>query len=187
MKFQDLIFTLGIAIIWVLLYYGNHTLFRFTEVTSITNLIFIPSGYKIIVATVFRWRGWVGLFIGSLMTGYLFLDTFSSIDIVVFSFLSATLPLLALKLTEYCIPLKHDLSNLDIKHILLLGFSYGTMNGLFHISYRYHVLFLRDAYKIHEIFSMMVGDVLGILITMLIIARLTKLDMVQNFLKNRGG
>ena len=175
--------TLFIAAVWVLLYYFNHTIFKFTEVTQLTSLIFIPSGFKIAVTAILRMRAWLGLFLGSILTGYLFLKNFSAFDVIVFSILSASLPFVALKLSEYFLPLKRDLSNLKIKHILLMGFIYAALNGVFHVGYRYHVLFVRDVHEMHELLSMMVGDVLGILIMMQLIAQLSRLSMVQNFLK----
>lgn len=183
MKYQDFFITLLIAVLWVLLYKFNHTLFKFTEVTPLTSLIFIPSGFKIAVTTIFRMRAWLGLFLGSISTGYLFLNHFSPIDITIFSFLSASLTFVALKLCEYFLPLKRDLSNISINHIILMGLIYGLLNSFFHVGYRYHVLYVRDAHEIQEFIDMFVGDVLGILIVMLIIAKLSKFDMVQNFLK----
>ena len=176
-----------IAALWVLLYYLNHTLFRFTEVTQLTSLIFIPSGFKIAVTAILRTRAWLGLFLGSILTGYLFLKNFSAFDVVVFSMLSATLPFLALRLSEYFLPLKRDLSNLKIKHILLMGLIYAALNGAFHVGYRYHVLFVRDVNEMRELLSMMAGDVLGILISMLLIAKLSRLGVVQSLLKKIGG
>lgn len=183
MKFQGFLITLLIAALWVLLYIFNHHLFRFTEVTQLTSLIFIPSGFKIAVTAILRVRAWLGLFLGSLFTGVVFLKNFSLMDVTVFSILSASLPFIALKLSEYFLPLKRDLSNMKVKHIFLIGFIYAFLNGLFHVSYRHQVLFLRETYEIRELLSMMVGDVLGILISMLLIAKLSKLNVFQKFLK----
>ncbi len=184
MKYQDFFITLLIAVFWVLLYKFNHTLFKFTEVTPLTSLIFIPSGFKIAVTTIFRMRAWLGLFLGALSTGYLFLNHFAPTDVVIFSLLSASLPLVTLKLCEYFLPLKRDLTNMGVKHITLMGLIYGVLNSVFHVGYRYHVLFVRDAHEIQEFIDMFVGDVLGILIMMLIIAKLSRLNVVQHFLKN---
>ena len=182
MKFQSVFITVIVAFLWVIFYYFNHIIFRFTETTVITSLIFIPSGYKLAVVSVFRLRSWLGLFLGSLTTGFLFLNKFSFEDVMVFSFLSATLPFVALKLSGYIRPLRCDLSNLDIWHISIMGFTYAALNGIFHVCYRYHVLFLRDVHEVQELLAMMVGDILGILIAMLIVARLSKLKAVRNFL-----
>ncbi len=182
MKLQSVFITVIVAFLWVVLYWLNHTIFRFTEITAITSLVFIPSGYKIAVVSVFRLRSWLGLFLGSLTTGFLFLNKFSFEDVVVFSFLSATLPFVALKLSEYIRPLRWDLSNLDVWHISIMGFTYTALNGIFHVCYRYHVLFFRDVHEVQELLAMMVGDILGILIAMLIVARLSKLKAVKNFL-----
>jgi hypothetical protein len=182
MKLESLFVTLVIAALWVALFDFNHYVFKFTEVTAITSLIFIPSGYKVAVVCVFGGRSWLGLFLGSLITGFLFLSHFSYVDIFIFSVLSATLPFVALKLSGYVYPLNPKLSNLTVKHIILIGLIFATLNGCFHITYRYHGLFLRNGNEIHEILSMMVGDLLGILITILIVARLSRLKIARNFL-----
>ena len=161
MRLQTLALTGVVALLWVLLYSLNH-------------IIFIPSGYKIAVVSLFRMRVWLGLFLGAIITGYLFLNGFPWIDIVFFSFLSATLPYIAFELGRYCVPLNRDLSNLGLRHITLIGLIYATLNGCFHLTYRYHGLFLRNGTEVHEILSMMVGDIAGILITMLLLSRLSK-------------
>ncbi len=180
---KDFSITLLILVLWVLLYALNHTLFRFTELTQLTSLIFIPSGFKIAVAAILRGRAWLGLFLGSLITGFVFLRDFSALDVMVLSILSASIPFAALKLGEFVLPLKQDLSNLAVKHILIIGFIYATLNGLFHISYHHQIVLIREAEEIRELLAMIVGDILGILIAMLMIARLSKFDIVQNFLK----
>ena len=182
MKSHILFITVVVAFFWVLLYCLNHIIFRFTELTPITSLIFIPSGYKIAVVSVFRIRAWLGLFLGALITGYLFLNGFSWIDIVTFSFFSSTLPLIAFKLGEYWISLKSDLSNLRIKHVVLISLIYAVLNGYFHVTYRYRDLFMRNGIETHEILSMMVGDILGILIAMLILSKLSKFQAIKNYL-----
>lgn len=182
MNAKDIYIDFIIGVLWIALYSINHWIFKFTEISSITSLIFVPSGYKIGVASVFRMRGFLGLFLGSLATGFIFLKSFNIVDIAVFSVLSATLPFMALKIMEYLIPLKRDLSNLSIKHILLVGMIYAGLNGVFHIGYEHHDLFLRDAHELNELFCMMTGDILGILLFMLLVSRFTQSSYLKKIL-----
>lgn len=164
----------AIALLWLIFYSANHELFKFAEISSWISLIFIPSGFKIAAVAIFRSRALLGLFIGSLMTGFFFLNDFLFVDLAVFSLFSSTLPYVALKITEMFFFIKPCLSNLSLRHVLSLGVIYGLLNGMFHVGYRYHALFIRDVHKLHEFLSMMVGDILGILIFMYLVSRLTR-------------
>jgi len=174
MNLNQLIISIAIALLWVIFYSINHILFRLTEVSAITSLIFIPSRFKVASASIYRMRAIPGLFLGALITGFLFLKEFSWLDIIVFSSLSASLPYVALKLVEWRFPLKNDLSNLSPKHVMYLSVIYAILNGLFHICYRYHALFLRDAHEIYELLSMVLGDILGIVLFMYLISKITR-------------
>lgn len=172
--FHFLNLTGTIGFLWVILYSINHELFKITEITPYISLIFIPGGFKIACASTFRERSILGIFLGSLITGFLFLKNFSLVDVAIFSIFSATLPYASLKITEQLLSMKADLSNLCMKRIMVLGLTYAILNGFFHVTYRYHVLFLRDPHEIHEFFCMMAGDVFGILLFMVILSRATK-------------
>ena len=172
--FRFLHLTGVIALLWVVLYSINHTLLKVAEITPYVSLIFIPSGFKIACASIFRERSILGIFLGSLVTGFLFLKSFSLIDLESFSFLSAILPFIALLITEKILTIRTDLSNLCKKRIVLLSVIYAVLNGFFHVTYRYHVLFLRDAHKLYEFFAMAIGDILGVFLFMWMVAKTFK-------------
>ncbi len=182
--FHFLGLTSVIGFLWIGLYSLNHILFKMTEITPYISLIFIPSGFKIACASIFRERSILGIFLGSLITGFLFLKKFSMVDVVIFSCFSATLPFMAFMITEQLLPTKTDLSNLCIKRIALLSVVYAVFNGFFHIAYRYHVLFLRDPHKTYEFLAMALGDILGILVFMLLVAKATKYLWIQKLLQS---
>ncbi len=170
----SLYLTIALSVIWVALYSLNHWLFQFTEITPWVSLVFIPSGFKVACAAIYRWRSILGLFLGSFVTGFLFLKNFSLVDVAMFSLFSATLPYTALRLSEKILFFENDLSNLSIRRISLLALIYALLNGFFHVAYCYHVLFLRDVHAVKALLSMMLGDVLGVFLFMWMVARTFK-------------
>ena len=164
MKLNYLATTLAIALIWAVLYSLNHYLFKITEVTPWASLIFIPSGFKMACVAIYRLRSVLGLFLGSIMTGYIFLGDFSFVDVAMFSVFSSLLPFATLVIVERFLPIHASLVNLSIEHILSFAVVYSILNGFFHTAYRYHVLFFRDVHGIKAFISMAVGDFFGILL-----------------------
>ena len=183
MGHNDLLATLAIALLWIVLYAANRVLFSFAEVAPWVSLIFLPSGYKMACAAVLRSRSIPGLFIGSVATGFIFLKDFSTVDVLMFSLFSSTLPFVALRVTERIRPLDEDLSNFSLQHVSLLALIYAGLNGVFHFGYRYHVMFFRDVHHFSQLLSMMAGDILGILLFMWLVGRVTRYLLTQ--LKNK--
>jgi hypothetical protein len=134
-------------------------------------------------AVIFRSRAIPGLFIGSVATGFLFLNDFSSFDVLIFAFLSATLPYAALLLTERLRPFDKGLTNFSLQHASTMGLCYALLNATFHFAYRYQDLFLRDIHQFKALLAMMVGDILGILCFMYLLAWVTRNFLPQLKLK----
>lgn len=184
MKFNYFYTNIGVAIIWIILYVLNFTLFKLAYLNVLTSLIFIPSGFKIACILIFRERAILGLFLGALITGFLFLKNIMPIHILSLAAFSAIVPFFTLKIFEIIdTPFEASLSNLSDRHIIPLSLIYATLNGLLHIGYRFHYLTLDQPKELKELAVMMLGDILGIFLFMWLIAKLSRLSWIQSFLK----
>lgn len=93
MKFNYFYTNIGVATIWIILYVLNFTLFKLAYLNVLTSLIFIPSGFKIACILIFRERAILGLFLGALTTGFLFLTEIKWVHIVALSFFQQSFPM----------------------------------------------------------------------------------------------
>lgn len=185
MKLNFVSLTGIIALLWIATYTLNKILFSFTAISFYISLIFIPTGFKVACVTIYRWRAILGILIGSVITGLLFVKELVWGDILMFALFSACLPFLALKIMESITQLKPSLENISVKFILGLSVVYAFLNSLFHVSYQNNRFCLRHPEDLPHFFSMAIGDILGTLLFMVLIAKCLKAYSRYQKTKNR--
>jgi hypothetical protein len=154
---------------WFILFSANHFLLESVKYNDYISLIFLPAGIRIMFATIFRGDAWRGLFFGSLLTGFVYLESLSAIDIVIFSILSTLSPLLAVLIINFFSSYGKRCELLTFKHTIFIALTYAIFCSVFHNLY----IFLQE--KNLEAFIldtglMFIGDITGALIFLHVLA-----------------
>lgn len=172
--------TVVIAFIWVLLFELNQLFFSYFKITDNHNLIFLPAAARLLAILLFKQLGVIGLFLGSLLTGWLHLPNTSFSEITIISAISALSPYIAVTITKYCLEINDLLSSLHKKQLLIICAFYAIINSLCHNLYFY---FTQPAFNFSSHFlTMMLGDFFGCMLVLYLISlfmRLKKLNHIS--------
>jgi hypothetical protein len=175
----NLIWVLCIAFLWIITYRFNQILFNSFSYSAYANLIFLPAAVKVFAILVARWNGFWGLFIG----GFYFNYTNPEIDFFYAIYLSLTLglgPLVAMYLANYTHEIDTDLKTITPYSLLWFVVLSSILSGIFHGIYLYFAGIDSSGILIQSL-VIFVGDILGCLIILLILAKLIKrLENLKN-------
>lgn len=149
----------GVAVVWILLYVLNDWLFSSVAVTEHLSWIFLPAAVRMLAVLLFGWVGALGIFVGSLLTGWYSMVDPNLIGLVTLAGFSALAPLVAFLLCTRCFNFRHDLQGLGASQLICLSllsaaFTAGIHN--LHFSAVGHVEHFWAGFV-----PMFVGDVIG--------------------------
>lgn len=149
----------GVAVVWILLYVLNDWLFSSVAVTEHLSWVFLPAAVRMLAVLLFGWVGAIGLFVGSLLTGWYSMLDPHVVGLVTLAGFSALAPLAAFLLCTRCFNFKHDLQGLDATQLICLSLVSAALTaGIhnLHFSAVGHVEHFWAGFV-----PMFVGDVLG--------------------------
>lgn len=153
-----------IILLWVILYSVNYSFSTIHSYLPYISYIFIPAGFKIMFACFYGLRILLGLFIGAIFTGILYLDSNSLQYMYIFAFFSASIPIISVFFVNMISPIGEKLEYLNLNKVLLIAFLYALLSSFFHNTY---LLFIDaisiNQYKIDAL-VMFTGDLIGCLI-----------------------
>ena len=175
---------LTIIIAWLVMYAVNYAVFNPLIYKSYISFIFLPAGIRIIFATIYCKEAWIGLFLGALITGFLFLESSLQPYVLLFSAISATSPILAVYSINAVTPLGGQLEYLDIKKVIAISIIYGIYCGVFHNLAAFYLFDLSLQTFITDSFAMFIGDMTGSFILLTILAN--QRHRILQFLDSRG-
>ena len=159
-----------ISTIWISLYIFNGIFNNIIFYSSYIAIIFLPAGFKITIACLLGIRVFFGLFIGALVTAYLFLTKDMLHHAPIFAFLSALSPVITILLVKKFVPLGKKLEKLNIYTVLLIALIHSIINSFMHNTY----LLLTDNINLEKFQSdtlfMFTGDLLGSIIFLFLLS-----------------
>ena len=133
-------------------------------------LIFLPAGFQIVLACLLRWQCFLGLFIGSIITGLIYLNESNNHHLWIFSFFSAFIPIIVVLVIDYLCNLGFELSETNLQKIILIAVLYALLSSLMHNSY---LLWLGEISLIEyqqDSLAMFIGDITGALIFLTVLS-----------------
>jgi len=175
---------LTIIVAWFLMYVFNYTVFKPLIYKSHISFIFLPAGIRIIFATIYRKKAWIGLFLGAIITGFFFFESNLHPYVLLFSAISATSPILAVYSVNAVTPLGGQLEYLDIKKVIAISIMYGIYCGIFHNLATFYLFDLSLQTFISDSFAMFIGHITGSFILLTILA--SQRHRILQFLDSRG-
>lgn len=171
-----------IILLWISLFSFNVLFNNFINHNDYIAIIFLPAGLKITLTCLYGKRAFLGLFIGTLLTALLYIDSLLTTYVLTISLISASSPILALWLINHVSPLGKNLEYLNVYKILSIACSYAFINSFLHNTYLFYI----DAIslKTFQINSLMMfaGDILGSLLFLAILS-LFKDSLIKFFNK----
>lgn len=169
-KKNDLIrSTLLIVALWFVLYHGTRLIADDSNSHDIyIDLIFFPSGLRVLGFLIWREKVILGLFLGALLTNFIYhpdLTIFQNISISLGSAMSAPL---TCYLFEYFSKIKLLSESLKFTHLIGLCILYALINACLHFL-EFFLLKLELNYEIAHFLEMFLGDINGVLVSILIL------------------
>lgn len=167
-----------VVISYALLFYINDQLQAFDH-NPFIGWIFLPAGLKLFFVIIFRYRTLVGLFTGSFICSYFYLEAHDAVLFLNLALASTSAPLFALIIKEkYDKQFDLDLTHLTLVDILSLAILQSFISVVFH-----HLIFLSydlaHENLLHSLLVMFFGDLIGIISVMMLLVVAIKLIMVS--------
>jgi hypothetical protein len=158
-----ILFVLGVAVAWFILFKLNHWLFASIQITGFISWIFLPAAIRMLAVMVGGWAGFLGLFLGAVVTNLEQLK-YEPFNIVVLAGLSALGPLVAVQLCTRWLKLPSDLAGLQRSQLLVFAVTGAVFITFPHNLYFYFTGLSTDVWS--GIVPMFVGDLAGTLIVL---------------------
>jgi hypothetical protein len=156
-----------IAITFVLFFMLNQWAFQAFHVTETISWVFLPAGLRLFFVIVYRWSALPGIFLGSFAAALINTPNESYVFDACLALASTLNPLIALLIVERTS--KHltlSLENISLRVIMSLAIVQAFFCTTLH-----HLIFINfdksmQAYLLHDLMSMFVGDLIGITLMM---------------------
>jgi hypothetical protein len=158
-----ILFVLGVAVAWFMLFRFNAWLFSSIQLTGFISWIFLPAAIRMLAVMVGGWAGFLGLFLGAVVTNLEQLK-YEPLNIVVLAGLSALGPLVAVQLCTRWLHLPSDLAGLQRSQLLVFAIAGAVFITIPHNLYFYFTGLSPDVWS--GIVPMLVGDIVGTLIVL---------------------
>ena len=161
---------LFIILSWLALYSFNFFVLAPLTYKTHISFIFFPAGLRIAFATIFRMEAAIGLFLGSLLTGFIFLENIYRNDVFIFAFLSTFSPIAAVYSVNFFINIGSKCEYLTLKTAIAISIIYSGYCAFFHNFYIYKKYNISDIEFIQDTIAMFIGDLTGGFIFLIILA-----------------
>ncbi|QWD07542.1 hypothetical protein G6719_09105 [Polynucleobacter paneuropaeus] len=123
------------------------------------NWIFLPAGIRIFLTLIFDYSGAVGLVIASLLINYIGFYELDLISTLGIALICGVAPLLGRHFVIHNLKIQPDLSNISVKHLLMIIIAYSLLSsGLHQIWFVSRGL---DSGSWNHFIAMFCGDVAG--------------------------
>lgn len=154
---------IGIASAWIGLFVLNEYLFKFTQISPAINLIFIPAGLRLIAVIVFSWVGVLGLLMGGVLIGILFIEL-APLQAFILAGLSALSPFIAYSGVITALKLEPSLNGMSARDLLIISISAALLGGALHSIF----FLLNDSANtfFDPFIQISTGDLLGMLLVL---------------------
>lgn len=174
---------LTITISWLILYTFNYYVLAPLEYKSYISFIFLPAGLRIVFATIFRLEATIGLFLGSLLTGYFFLEDQYRSELLVFATLSTFSPIAAVYTVNLFTNIGKQCEYLTIYSAMAISVVYATYCAFFHNFYVFLKYDVSNQEFLTDFAAMFFGDLSGgfIFLTILAMSRKKIINFFMNF------
>jgi hypothetical protein len=159
-----------IALGWCFFFSLNETLNLIGPYKDYISLLFLPAGYKIVLACLLKWQCFLGLFIGSIITGLIYLDYNLTQHLWFFSLFSAFSPVVTVIIIDYFFNLGFKLSEISLQKIILIAALYAFICTALHNTY---LLMLGEISFIEfqqDSLAMFIGDITGAMLFLSILS-----------------
>lgn len=153
-----------IATVWVALYALNDWLFEHVAVSVYASWVFLPAALRMLAVMLCGWVGVLGLFVGSMITGYYTHGLTDPGMLVVLAGLSALAPMMAFLVCTHWFGWRGDLRGLSAMQLVVLS----TLVSFFGASlHNLHFLTIGAIDGFGSTFmTMFVGDMAGTFIVL---------------------
>jgi hypothetical protein len=158
-----IVFTVGIASVWVALFQLNNWLFSEINLTSFISWIFLPAAIRMLAVMIGGCAGALGLFFGAILTNLSLLEV-EPLNAMVLAALSALGPVVAVHLCTRWLQLPVDLGGLQRSQLLVFAVAGAVFNVFPHNLFFYSIGLSHDAWS--GVLPMFVGDLVGTLIVL---------------------
>ena len=156
----------GIAVVWVLLFQVNMSLFSYLKQTHYITWIFLPAGLRMVTILLFGEIAILGLFIGSLLSGFILGIALPTA--IVLSLISAINPFISVNLTKHFLKIDDLLSNLSAVQLITLSLTSALFSGVCHNIYFYFMHMSKQ--PLVDTVGMFTGDFIGCLLLLYILS-----------------
>ena len=168
LKFLEL--QIVIALAWCFFFSLSEVLNLIGPYKDYISLLFLPAGFKIVLACLLRWQSFLGLFIGANITGLIYLDYDLIQHLWFFSLFSAFSPILTVIIVDYFFNLGFKLSNISLQKIILIAALYAFICTVFHNTYLYGLGEISFIEFQQDSLAMFIGDITGAMLFLSILS-----------------
>ena len=168
LKFLEL--QIFIALGWCFFFSINEALNLIGPYKDYISLIFLPAGFKIVLACLLRWQCFLGLFIGAKITGLVYLNYDITQYLWFFSLFSAFSPIVSVIIVDYFFNFGFKLSEINLQKIILIAALYAFISSAMHNTYLFghgeisFIEFQQDS------LAMFIGDITGVMLFLSILS-----------------
>jgi hypothetical protein len=175
-----LIVVIVVALMWIILYKFNHEIFGTLEVSSLTNVVFLPSGIRLISTLLLKLHAVIGLFIGGLITNLHPEITLE--NTIIISLISAVNPYMAYLSSNAMFNIKSSLATLTSMQLLFISLIYALFNSISHNIF-FYLSAITDEFLIN-VLKMFTGDFIGSILLLTICSVVYSLFRKPAYTKN---
>ena len=147
------------AALYMAFFYFNQTITAPLEDAKGVNWIFLPAGLRIFLTLILDYSGAIGLAIASLLINYIGFYGYDVTSTVGIAIICGAAPLLGRHFVIHNLKIQPDLSNISVKHLLMIIIAYSLLSsGLHQIWFVSRGL---DSGSWNHFIAMFCGDVAG--------------------------
>ena len=159
-----------IVLTWIFFFSLNHFISFISPYKNYIALIFIPAGFKIVIACLLRWHCFPGLFIGSMITGLIYLDKSMHDHLWIFSLFSAFSPIVTINIVDNFLSLGYKLKEINLQKIILIAVLYGLVFSALHNTYLFWIEEISFIEFQQDSLAMFIGDFTGAMLFLSILS-----------------
>ena len=159
-----------IALGWCFFFSLNEALNLIGPYKDYISLIFLPAGFKIVLACLLRWQCFLGLFIGTNITGLIYLNYDLTQHLWFFSLFSAFSPIVAVIIVNYFFNLGFKLSEISLQKIILIAALYTLISTALYNTYLYGLGEISFIEFKQDSLAMFIGDITGAMLFLSILS-----------------
>lgn len=160
-----------IIIGWIFFFALSEIINTFSHFKDYIVIFFLPAGFIITLACIFKWECFLGIFIGAIITGLIYLNgNHICHHLCYFAIFTALSPIIAFLTVNSVTKLGSNLNEINLSTVIIIVFLFSLLSSLLHNGY----LLMQRAINLMEfqrdIIIMFTGDFIGAMIFFTILA-----------------